>query len=99
MNPGGARGLTPRRGEEETGVVPRGICQGAGEGRRKTACRKGGGEAGLTVASRCRQRTSNTAFSSPEPSNVVSFRRSSSNLSVFSSSSRAASCSSGRQSS
>lgn len=47
-NPGGARGLTPRRGEELTGVAlfPRGICHEAGEGLRKIWCRKGGGEAG-----------------------------------------------------
>ena len=50
--PGGASGLTPRRGEEEIGVAPRGICQGAGEGRRKTVCRIGGGEAAFDEPSR-----------------------------------------------
>jgi hypothetical protein len=97
MNPGGASGLTPRRGEDEIGVAPRGICQGAGDGRRKTVCRKDDGEVAFDEASRYRQRTSKTAFSREFPTSVVSFLISSSNLSVFSSSTSAASERIGRQ--
>ena len=89
--PGGASGLTPRRGEEEIGVAPRGICHEAGEGLRKTVCRIGGGEAAFDDPSRYLHNASNTAFSSEFPASVVSFLRSSSSLSVFSSSSRVAS--------
>jgi hypothetical protein len=96
--PGGASGLAPRRGDEDTGVVPPlGIGQGAGEGRRKTVCRKGGGEVVLDMPPRYRHKTSRTAFSRELPASVVSFLISSSNLSVFSSSSRVASCRMGRQ--
>ena len=98
INPGGARGLAPRRGEEETGVVPpREIGQGAGEARRKTVWRIGGGEVVLDMPPRYRHKTSRTAFSRELPASVVSFLISSSNLSVFSSSSRVASCRIGRQ--
>src|SRR4051794_22438600 len=90
INPGGARGLTPSRGEDDNGVAapPRGICQGAGEGRRKTVCRNGGGEVEFDPDSRYLHNTSKTALSSEFPARVVSFLRSSSNLSVLSSSSR-----------
>ena len=99
INPGGARGLTPRRGDDDTGVPapPRGICHGAGDGRRRTVCRTGGGEAGLVDDSRYLHSTSKTAFSIALPTSVVSFFRSSSSLSVFSSSSRLSSWSKGRQ--
>lgn len=102
INPGGARGLTPSRGEDETGVpeLPRGIGHGAGDAaRRKTVCRIGGGELGFVVNSRYLHSTSKTALSREVPTRVVSFLRNSSNLSVFSSSSRLASWSKGRQSS
>jgi hypothetical protein len=53
INPGGARGLTPRRGEDETEVLPPlDICHGAGDGLRKTVCRIGGGEEADVVPSR-----------------------------------------------
>jgi len=53
MNPGGARGLTPSRGEEEIGVpLPLGICHGAGEGRRRTVWRMGGGDVAALGPSR-----------------------------------------------
>jgi len=97
INPGGASGLTPRRGEDDIGVAPRGICHGAGEGRRKTVCRKGGGEVAFEDASRYRHKTSSTAFSREVPTSVVSFLISSSNLSVLSSSSSVASWRIGRQ--
>jgi hypothetical protein len=97
-NPGGARGLAPRRGEDDIGVVPpRGIGQGAGEARRKTVWRIGGGEVVLEVPPRYRHKISRTAFSRELPASVVSFLISSSSLSVFSSSSRVASCRIGRQ--
>ena len=100
-NPGGARGLTPSRGEDDNGVAapPRGICHGAGEGRRKTVCRKGGGEVELVPASRYLHKTSRTAFSNDVPTSVVSFLRSSSSRSGRSSSSIVVSWSKGRQSS
>jgi hypothetical protein len=97
INPGGASGLTPRRGEDEIGVAPRDICQGAGDGRRKTVCRKDGGEVAFEEESRYRQRTSKTAFSREFPTSVVSFLIRSSSLSVFSSSSSVASERIGRQ--
>jgi hypothetical protein len=97
INPGGASGLTPRRGEEEFGVARRGIGQGAGEGRRKTVCRIGGGEAAFDEPSRYLHNTSKTAFSREGPTSVVSFLSNSSSLSVFSSSSRVASLRTGRQ--
>lgn len=52
--PGGARGLTPSRGEDDTGVAALALLmgQGAGEGRRSTVCRNGGGEVGFVVDSR-----------------------------------------------
>jgi len=93
-NPGGARGLTPRRGEDDTGVplLPRGIGHGAGDAaRRRTVCRIGGGELGFVEDSRYRHNTSRTALSRDLPTKVVSFLRNSSSLSVFSSSSRLAS--------
>jgi hypothetical protein len=96
-NPGGASGLTPSRGEEEIGVAPRGICQGAGDGRRKTVCRMGGGDVAFVVLSRYRHSTSKTAFSRELPTSVVSFLISSSNLSVLSSSSSVVSWRMGRQ--
>src|ERR1700761_6679164 len=75
INPGGASGLTPRRGEEEIGVAPRGICQGAGEGRRKTVCRIGGGDAAFDeLSSRYLHSISKTPFSRDVPTRVVSFR-------------------------
>ncbi len=45
--PGGARGLTPRRGEEEIGGVPapRDICHGAGDALLNTVWRIDGGDA------------------------------------------------------
>lgn len=96
--PGGASGLAPSRGDDDTGVVPpRGIGQGAGEARRRTVCRMGGGEVVLVVPPRYRHRTSRTAFSRELPTSVVSFLISSSNLSVFSSSSSVASWRIGRQ--
>ena len=95
--PGGASGLTPRRGEDEIGVAPRGICHGAGEGRRKTVCRIGGGEVALDEPSRYLHNASRIAFSSDVPTSVVSFLSSSSSLSVFSSSSSVASWRIGRQ--
>ena len=99
INPGGARGLTPRRGEDDTGVPapPRGICHGAGDGRRRTVCRTGGGEVGFVEDSRYLHNTSRTALSIALPTNVVSFLSSSSSLSVLSSSSRFSSCNKGRQ--
>jgi hypothetical protein len=91
-NPGGARGLAARRGEEEMEVAPpRGIGQGAGEGRRKIVCRMGAGEFAFDEASRYLHRTSKTAFSRELPTSVVSFLSNSSSLSVLSSSSRVAS--------
>lgn len=97
MNPGGASGLTPSRGEEDIGVEPRGICQGAGDALRKTVCRMGGGEVAVVVLSRYRHNTSKTALSREEPTKVVSFFISSSSLSVLSSSSSVMSWRMGRQ--
>lgn len=65
----------------------RAICQGAGEERRIMVGRGGGGEESGTVRLRCRQRTSNTAFSSDAPDNVVFSRKTSSIFSACSSSS------------
>jgi len=61
--PGGAKGETPSLGEEDTGVLTRGICHGAGEGRRMVIWRMGGGEDVPAVPSRNFQRTSSTALS------------------------------------
>lgn len=100
--PGGARGLAPKRGEDdiETAAPPLGICHGAGDGRRKTVWRMGGGgDVALEVPSRYRHRTSRTAFSKGPPDNAVSFFRSSSSLSGLSSSRMLASCRIGRQAS
>lgn len=97
--PGGARGLTPNRGDDDNGVaaLPRGICQGAGEGRRRTVCRSGGGDVEPEADSRNLHRTSSTALSNEFPTKVVSFFSSSSSLSVRSSSSRFVSWSKGKQ--
>jgi hypothetical protein len=70
-------------------------CQGAGEGRRMTVWRLGGGLLEELPASRYRQRQSKTMFSSDFPVRLVSLRISSSNWSVLSSSSSASSCSTG----
>ena len=94
--PGGARGLTPRRGEE-TGVEPRGICHGAGDALRKTVCRIGGGEVAPEDPSLYLHSMSSIAFSREFPDSVVSLLSSSSNLSVLSSSSSVASFRTGRQ--
>lgn len=96
INPWGARGLTPRRGDEDTGVPTRGICHGAGDGRRRFVCRIAGGELAFAALSRYRHNTSSTAFSKIVPVIVVSFLSKSSNLSVLSSSSRVASSRMGR---
>lgn len=93
--PGGASGLTPRRGEPERGVaLPR---HEAGDGRRRMVWRMGGGEAAFPTPSRYRHNTSSIALSSEEPVKVVWFRRRSSSLSVLSSSSSVASWRIGRQ--
>ena len=90
-------GLAPGRAGEAAGVMARGICHGAGEPRRSCEVLVGGdtGGGGGTVASRYRQSTPRMASSSGRPSSAVSFRSSSSSLSVFSSSSRPSSLSIG----
>lgn len=100
-NPGGANGLTASLGDEDRGVAtpPRGICQGAGDGLRSTVCRREGGEVAFVPASRNLQRISKIAFSRPVPVKVVSFFKSSSNLSGLSSSSTLLSFSKGKHSS
>ncbi len=63
--PGGASGLTPKRGELDNGVPePR---QEAGDGRRSIVCRMGGGEVALPPPSRYLHNASRTAFSSASP--------------------------------
>lgn len=98
INPGGARGLTPSRGDDDTGVFesPRGICHGAGEDLRMIVCRIGGGEPGFVVDSRNRHKISKMADSRPFPESVVSFCSISCSLSGLSSSSTVSSCSKGR---
>ncbi len=93
--PGGARGLTPRRGEPESGVPePR---HEAGDGLRRMVCRMGGGDVAVPPPSRYRHSASKMAFSRAWPCSVVSFFSSSSSLSVLSSSSIVESCRIGRQ--
>jgi hypothetical protein len=100
MNPGGTRGLTPRRGEEfAEGPFGRGICHEAGDALRRTVWRIKGGEELFVELSRWRQRISSIAFSKLPPVRLVSFFRSSSSLSVLSSSSMVESRRMGRQSS
>lgn len=97
MKPGGASGLTPKRGDPDTGVAePR---HEAGDGRRRMVCRMGGGEVALPPVSRCRHNASSTALSRDEPVRVVSLLSNSSSLSVLSSSSIFGSCRIGRHSS
>lgn len=92
--PGGARGLTASLGEPDMGVgEPR---QEAGEGRRKIVCLMGGGDADVPPPSRNRQRASSIALSREVPVRLVSLRKSSSSLSVLSSSSSVASCKIGK---
>lgn len=100
MNPEGTRGLTPRRGEEfAEGPFALGICHEAGDARLRTVWRIKGGEEVFVELSRCRQRISRIAFSRLLPVRLVSFFRSSSSLSVLSSSSMVESRRMGRQSS
>jgi len=94
--PGGGAGLTPVIVGEAKGVPARGICQGAGEDRRMTVCRRGGGEVEGAVESRKRHRAFSIASSRSAPVNEVSLRKSSSNFSVLSSSSNVLSCKTGR---
>lgn len=99
-NPGGTSGLTPRRGEEfAEGPFGRGICHEAGDARLRTVWRIKGGEEVFVELSRWRQRISRIAFSRVLPVRLVSFFRSSSSLSVLSSSSIVESRRMGRQSS
>ena len=99
-NPGGTSGLTPRRGEEfAEGPFGRGICHEAGDARLRTVWRIKGGEEVFVELSRWRQRISRIAFSRVLPVRLVSFFRSSSSLSVLSSSSMVESRRMGRQSS
>ena len=99
-NPGGTSGLTPRRGEEfAEGPFGRGICHEAGDARLRTVWRIKGGEEVFVELSRWRQRISRIAFSRVLPVRLVSFLRSSSSLSVLSSSSIVESRRMGRQSS
>lgn len=94
MNPGGARGLTPSLGEPERGVgEPR---HEAGDGRRKMACLIGGGDADMPEPSRYLHRASRTALSREVPVRAVFALKSSSSLSVLSSSSRLRSCRTGK---
>ena len=93
--PGGARGLTPRRGEPESGVP--GPRHDAGDGRRRIVCLMGGGEVALPPPSRYRQSASRTAFSRACPVKFVFSRNKPSSLSVLSSSSMFGSCRMGRQ--
>lgn len=92
-------GLVPRFEWGDNGVDDRAICQGAGDERRITVGRAGGGEESGTVRFRCRQRISRTAFSSDVPDKEVFSRRKSSIFSTWSSSSRDLSWSIWRQSS
>jgi hypothetical protein len=95
MKPGGARGLTPNRGELESGVPePR---QEAGDGRRRMVCRIGGGEVVLPPPSRYLHNASNIAFSNACPAKLVFTLSNSSSLSVLSSSSMFGSWRIGRQ--
>lgn len=99
-NPWGTSGLTPRRGEEfAEGPFGRGICHEAGDARLRTVWRIKGGEEVFVELSRWRQRISRIAFSRVLPVRLVSFFRSSSSLSVLSSSSIVESRRMGRQSS
>ena len=82
-------GLVPRLDAGDMGVDERAICHGAGDERRITVCRGGGGEASGIVRLRWRQRISRTALSSGAPDNDVFSRRKSSTFSACSSSSRA----------
>lgn len=94
MKPGGARGLTASLGEPDNGVGdPR---QEAGDGRRRMDDRIGGGEADEPPPSRNLHIASRITFSNEEPVRLVSFFRSSSSLSVLSSSSKVVSCRMGR---
>jgi hypothetical protein len=100
IKPGGARGLTPKRGEDDMEVAPPlGICHGAGEGRRKMVWRKGGGDVAFIETSRYLHKTSSTAFSRELPASVVSFFSNSSSLSGLSSSRISVSWRIGRQTS
>lgn len=98
--PGGTRGLTPKRGEEfAEGPFDLGICHEAGDARLRTVWRINGGEEVFVELSRWRQRISRIAFSRLLPVRLVSFFKSSSSLSVLSSSSMVESRRMGRQSS
>ena len=71
-------------------------CHGAGDARRITVARKGGGEVEPSVWSRWRHSTPKTASSRALPVRRASWRRTCSTRSAFSSSGTVGSCSTGR---
>lgn len=85
------------RGEGAAERCAAAVCQGAGDGRLMTVVRMGG-EVEPEVASLWRQRTRSTASSRALPERFASLRSRSSSLSTLSSSGKASSCSTGRQS-
>ena len=99
LNPEGC-GETPIcPGEEPNGVEARASCHGAGLDDRMIVCRNGGGDVDRDSESLNRHRASSMLFSSDAPLRDVSLFRSSSSFSILSSSSKAASRSTGKQSS
>lgn len=84
--PGGASGLTPSRGDPDRGVPE--LRHDAGDGRRRMLCRIGGGDVEVPPPSRYLHRASRIALSREVPVRFVCDLKSSSSLSVLSSSSR-----------
>jgi hypothetical protein len=94
-NPGGASGLTPRRGDPEREGPPE-LRHDAGEGLLRMLCRIGGGDVEVPPTSLYLHKASRMALSKDGPVRLVRERKSSSSLSVLSSSSRFASCRMGK---